>query len=116
MPAPLSHMDELEQIEFTDALSRLQGLIGKEVQATVNFYGQFFGCGLQGELNRVETLPPDHEAISVVLDQRTGFYLDPADTQSYVAVNGDNLQSIEFRLVGGVSITLELANSFMGGP
>lgn len=104
MPAPLSHMDELGQIEFTDALIRLQGLIGTEIKATVNFYGQFFGCGLQGELNRVETLPPDHEAISLVLDERTGFYLDPADTKVYV---GPETGCLEFRTAYGISIVVE---------
>ncbi len=81
MPVPLSHMDELGQIEFTDALSRLQDLIGTEIKVTVNLYGQFFGCGLQGQLNRVETLPPDHEAIALIMDGHTGVYLDPADNQ-----------------------------------
>lgn len=106
MPAPLPHMDELRQVEFTDALGRLQGLIGTQVKATVNFYGQFFGCGLQGELDRVETLPPDHEAISLVLDERTGFFLDPADTTVYVGPEGD---SIEFRTAYGISVVLERA-------
>ena len=109
MPAALSHMDELEQIDFTEALSRLQGLIGTEVKATVNCYDHFFGCGLQGELNRIETLPPDHQAISVVLDHRTGFYLDPADTRSFLAINGDGTESIEFRLRDCISVILEPA-------
>jgi hypothetical protein len=109
MPAPLSHMDELGQIEFTDALSRLQDLIGTEIKATVNFYGQFFGCGLQGELNRVETLPPDHEAIALVLDGQTGFYLDPADTKVYVDPGTQESGLLEFRTAYGISVVVERA-------
>jgi hypothetical protein len=109
MPAHLSHMDELGQIEFTDALSRLQGLIGTEIKATVNFYGQFFGCGLQGELNRVETLPPDHEAVALILDERTGFYLDPADTRVYVEPEMPEGGWLEFRTAYGISVVVERA-------
>lgn len=107
MPAPLSHMDELGQIEFADALSRLQGLIGTEIKATVNFYGQFFGCGLEGELNCVETLPPDHEAVAFVLDERMGFYLDPADTKVYIGPDTAEADWLEFRTAYGVSIVVE---------
>jgi hypothetical protein len=102
-------MDELGLIEFTDALGRLQGLIGSQVKATVNFYGQFFGCGLQGELNRVETLPPDHEAISLVLDGQTGFFLDPADTKTYVGLESEENGWIEFRTAYGISVVVERA-------
>lgn len=111
MPAPLSRMDDLGQIEFTDALSHLQGLIGVEIKATVNFYGQFFGCGLQGELNRVETLPPDHEAISLVLDEQTGFFLDPADTKAYVGPESPESGWLEFRTAYGVSVVVERAGA-----
>lgn len=109
MPAPLSRMDELGQIDFTDALSRLQGLIGTEIKATVNFYRQFFGCGLQGELNRVETLPPDHEAIALVMDERTGFYLDPADTKVYVGPETRESGWLEFQTAYGISVVVERA-------
>ncbi len=107
MSAPLSRMDELGQIEFTDALGYLQGLIGTQIKATVNFYGQFFGCGLQGVLNRVDTLPPDHEAISLVFDERTGFYLDPADTKVYVGLETPESGWLEFRTAYGISVVVE---------
>ena len=109
MPAPLSHMDDLRSIEFTEALRRLHGWIGSQVKATVNYYGQFFGCGLQGELNRVETLPPDHEAISLVLDGQTGFFLDPADTKTYVGLESEENGWIEFRTAYGISVVVERA-------
>lgn len=107
MPASLPYMDEIGQIDFNDALARLQGLIGVRVKATVNFYNQFFGCGLQGELNRIETLPPDHEAIALVLDGQTGFYLDPADTKVYIGPETEETGWLEFRTAFGVSVVVE---------
>lgn len=109
-------MDELGQIDFTDALSRLHGLIGVEIKATVNFYGQFFGCGLHGELNRVETLPPDHKAISLVLDEQTGFFLDPGDTKAYVGPETDVSGWLEFQTAYGISVVVERAATDDGTP
>jgi hypothetical protein len=100
-------MDDLRSIGFTDALGHLQGLIGSEIKVTVNFYGQFFGCGLQGELNRVETLPPDHEAIALVIEEQTGFFLDPADTKTYVEPEAEGSCWIEFRTAYGISVVVE---------
>jgi hypothetical protein len=64
---------------------------------------------LQGELNRVETLPPDHEAISLVLDERTGFFLDPADTKTYVGPETEVSGWLEFRTAYGISVVVERA-------
>lgn len=93
----------------------LQGLIGTDIKATVNFYGQFFGCGLRGELNRVETLPPDHEAIALVLDGQTGFYLDPADTKVYVGPETPERGGLELRTAYGISVVIERAVTEGGG-
>lgn len=106
-----STMNELEQIDFTVALRRLQGLIGTQIKATVNLYGQFFGGGWEGELNRVETLPPDNEAVSFVVDKRSGFYLDPADTEVYVGPGSTQSGWLEFRMAFGVSVVVERAVS-----
>ena len=111
MPAPLSRMDDLGLIEFTDALSHLQGLIGSEVKATVNFYGQFFGCGMQGELCRVDFLPPDHSAISLVLDGPHGVFLDPADVETYVGRGAEDAVWLEFRMAYGISVVVERAGT-----
>jgi hypothetical protein len=100
-------MDDLRSIGFTDALGHLQSLIGSEIKVTVNFYGQFFGCGLQGELNRVETLPPDHQAIALVLDGQSGFFLDPADTKTYVGREPEDAAWLEFRMAYGISVVVE---------
>ena len=81
----------------------------QEVKATFNFYGRFFGCGLQGELDRVETLPPDHEAIALVFDGQTGFFLDPADTKVYVGPESQESGWLEFRTAYGISVVVERA-------
>jgi hypothetical protein len=103
-------MDKLCQIEFTDALAHLQGLIGSQIKATVNFSGQFFGCGLRGALDRVETLPPDHSAISLVFDDAQGIFLDPAATQTYVGSGSGDVCWLEFRIGQGISVVVELAD------
>lgn len=108
MPAPQAHMDDLQRIEFAEALGRLQGLIGTEIKATFNFYGRFFGAGMEGRLDRVETLPPDNAAISLVLDDRQGFFLDPAEVEVFVSCGGEDAADwLEFRLAFGASVVLE---------
>ena len=68
----LGGMEVLRPIEFTDALAWFQGRIDREVRVLVNHHGHFFGCGMQGRLVRVETLPPDNSAIRVVVGSRGG--------------------------------------------
>jgi hypothetical protein len=100
-------MDVLRSIEFTDALVYLHKLIGSEVKVNVNFYGRFFGCGFEGVLTCVETLPPDHSAISLVLDGRQGFFLDPADTEVFAGIGDGSATWLEFREEFGASIVVE---------
>ena len=108
MSTPLAHMDDLQQVEFAEVLVRLQGLIGAEVKATFNFYGRFFGCGIEGRLDRVETLPPDNVAISLVLNERQGFFLDPTEVEAFVERGGDDeAEWLEFRMAFGASLVLE---------
>ena len=102
---PLAAMAKLEAIEFTDALVRLQVLVGAEIIVTVNFHGQFFGCALEGRLDRVETLPPDFSAIFLVVDETRGVFLDPADTQAFVPHPAANW--LEFRLAFGAAVIVE---------
>lgn len=104
-------MDVLRSIDFTDALVFLQGLIGSPVKVNVNFYGRFFGCGFEGELGCVETLPPDHSAISLVLDDRQGFFLDPAEAEAFLGrgAAGQSADWLEFRIASGLSMTVERA-------
>ncbi|HEY5053730.1 MAG TPA: hypothetical protein VII45_10010 [Solirubrobacterales bacterium] len=100
-------MDDLSSVNLTEALLRLQALIGSEIKATVNLYGQFFGCGMQGRLLRVETLPPDHSAINLVIDGAEGVFLDPADGETFAGPGPGECELLEFRLAYGVSVAIE---------
>jgi hypothetical protein len=107
MPIPLLPMDDLQQVDFAEALGRLQALIGEQVKATFNLDGRFFGFGVEGTFERVETLPPDNSAVALVLDEHQGFFLDPAEVEVFVGSGvGDQGGWLEFRLTGG-SVVLE---------
>jgi hypothetical protein len=108
MAAPFLPMNGLRSIGFSEALRRLHELIGSKVQATVNCGGQFFGCGMQGELLRVEFLPPDHSAISLVLAGGHGVFLDPAETEVF-AGEGEDGGFLEFHAACGISLLVEPA-------
>lgn len=99
--------DSLRELDFTAALLWLQGLIGSEVAVTVNQDRRFFGCGIAGALSHVDTLPPDHSAISVVIDGGQGFFLDPADTQAFSGRDDEGTQWLEFRLAFGAWIVVK---------
>ena len=109
----LSHsqsMDEVREIEFNDALASLQALLGRQVRALVNFHGSFCGCALEGELERVETLPPDNRAVNLVIAGRQGILLDPDDSE--VLLVGDPVDGsgcLEFHLPTGVAVRVEVA-------
>ena len=108
MPAPLTPMDAMRPIHFTDALLRLHALIGADVSVSINSDDRFFGCGLSGRLDRVETFPPDDSAIKVVLADGQGFFLDPTDTNAFVGPVGDEqIDALELKLAFGVSLTVE---------
>lgn len=110
MLAHLPPVDTLRETEFAEALTHLQGLIGSEVKVTLNLYGQFFGCGFEGELRRVQTLPPDNAAINLELSDGQGLFLDPADAGAFVgrAAEGGG-EWLEFRMAFGISVTVEAA-------
>jgi hypothetical protein len=104
-------MDTLRELDFTAALSWLQGLIGSEVAVTINQYGQFFGCGIAGALSHVDTLPPDHSAIGVAIGGGQGFFLDPADTQAFAGRDDAGTQWLEFRLAFGAWVVVERSDA-----
>jgi hypothetical protein len=94
--------DLLRPITFLDALMRLQGMLGRHVAVQMNEYGCFFGCGFDGILKRVDSLPGSATGICVVLDGGAGLFLDPEDSQSYL-VDGGEVFWLEFhRPVGPV--------------
>jgi hypothetical protein len=106
-------MDAMRPIDFTDALRCLQKWIGTEVDVTINYDdGRFFGCGLAGRLDRVETFPPDNSAIKVVLQDDRGFFLDPADVDAFAGpADDDHAGILELRLSFGASVTVEPSRS-----
>jgi len=103
-------MEDLHQVDFTEALLCLQGLIDERVTASFNLFGRFSGFGVEGRLERVETLPPDHTAISIVLDQGQGFFLDPAEFDTFLACgHEDDGAWLEFRFGPSASLVLTRA-------
>lgn len=104
-------MDEVREIGFTEALAWLQALLGHRVRVTVNLHGSFAGCFLEGELNRIETLPPDDSAVNVVIAAQQGVLLDPEDIAEILLV-GDLTGGqgwLEFQLTSGVMVSIELS-------
>lgn len=105
----LDGMDVLRPIEFTDALAWLQALIGRKVSIIVNHHGHFFGCGLQGTLSRVETLPPDNSAIRIVVGGGEGLFLDPEEVAAFLGAGESAMGWLELRTAFGPLVTVELA-------
>ncbi len=101
---PLESVDILRPIVFLDALIRLQTMLGRQVKVELNDYGCFFGCGFEGRLEKVETMPSGKSAISAFVGKGGGFFLDPDDCQAYVVDSGrDGPTWLEFhRPVGPV--------------
>lgn len=102
---------ERSPLEFTAALGYLQGLIGIEINVVLNAYGQFFGAGFTGRLLRVETLPPDHAAIRLVLGGGHGVFLDPADIEASLSRGNGDEELLEFHATFGVTVTVEAISS-----
>lgn len=107
-PNALGDMEILRPIEFTDALAWLQGAIGCEVRVSLNHHGHFFGCGIQGTLRRVYTLPPDNSAISIVVAKGEGLFLDPEDVAAFIGGREGNGQWLEFQTGFGPAVSVEV--------
>lgn len=105
----LGGMEALRAVEFTDALAWLQGAIGCEVRVVLNHHGRFFGCGLQGTMRRVETLPPDDCAIRIVVGHGEGLFLDPVDVTAFIGTQADGREWLEFQTRFGPVVTVEVA-------
>jgi len=105
---PSSSVNPVRKIEFVDALGRLQSLLGRELRVLVHFHGIFGGVAMEGRLSRVQTLPPDNEAVSILLDDRQSLMLDPIDTE--VLLLDDRREGrwwLEFHLPSGVVASVE---------
>jgi hypothetical protein len=108
-PGAYCHMDgNVTTIGFEAALWRLKDLLHRPVRVLVNFRGTFGSCALQGKLTRIETLPPDHSAVNILLDDRQAVTIDPIDTEALLAEPADGREWwIEFHLPSGVVISIE---------
>jgi hypothetical protein len=105
---PPQKVNAVRIIEFTDALARLQTMLGRELRVLVNFHGSFGGCTMQGRLTRVQTLPPDDSAVNILLEDRHGLLLDPIDTEVILVDDGRNTRRwLEFHLPSGVVAMVE---------
>lgn len=113
-PNALEGMEVLRPIEFTDALAWLQGAIGREVRVSLNHHGHFFGCGIQGTLRHVFTLPPDNSAISIVVAKGEGLFLDPEDVTAFVGGREDGGQWLEFQTGFGPVVSVEVVAEPVG--
>ncbi len=101
-------MAEAVEIEFSEALARLQPLLGQEVCALVNVRDTFTGCAMEGELERVLTLPPDNCAVHIVIGDRQRIIIDPEDVEILlVSDSSEGRGWLEFHLPSGVVIRLE---------
>jgi hypothetical protein len=103
-------VDILEKIDFVDALRRLQGLLGYHVKVELNDYESFFGCGFEGTLLRVETVPGEAAAISVFVSGSAGFFLDPGDCKAF-AVDAGEISWLEFHRTSGPVIAIQAVDA-----
>jgi hypothetical protein len=103
-------------IEFEEALWRLKDVQGQPVRVVAAFRGTFGSCALQGELTRIETLPPDESAVTILLDNCQAVTIDPIDTEALLAEPDDGREWwIEFHLPSGVVISIERDTSEAAG-
>lgn len=107
--ARLHHMDRVVAIEFSDALVQLQALIGRGVRVFLNLHGSFGGCVIEGELARIEMLPPDDEAIKLVIGERQSIVLDSLEVDVLLVGEVAGQGAIEFHLPSRVVVRLESA-------
>jgi hypothetical protein len=75
---------------------------------TAERLGSFFGCGFEGSLQRVETMPPGDRVIRAVISGGAGFFVDPNQVNSFLA--GDIAAGptwLEFQRPKGPAIAIE---------
>lgn len=105
---PSSSVDTVTKIEFGDSLGLLQELLDLELRVQLFFRGTFGAATIQGRLTRVETLPPDHSAVNVLLDDRQSLMLDPIDTWVLLVEDPcEDRRWLEFHLPSGVVAIVE---------
>jgi hypothetical protein len=108
--SPYRDMEILRPLTFTEALSALQAILTREVKVEVNHQTSFLGCGFEGTLELVQTLPPDHSSIRIVLSDRSSLFLDPAETLVFACGEpSPSSACLEFRCGTCTVATLETA-------
>lgn len=109
-PSSYRAMDIIRPLTFTEALSALQAILTKEVKVEMNDQRRFVGCGFEGTLERVQTLPPDHAVIRIVLSGGSSLFLDPAETEVFACGELSlHTTCLEFRCGPRIIVTLETA-------
>jgi hypothetical protein len=104
-------VDGVTEIEFADALARLEALVGQETRILVNFRGTFGGCVLEGPLSELYFVPPDRRVVEIMIDGRQGLMLNPAETTALLARHPeDEGWWLEFHLPSGVVASVEPTN------
>jgi hypothetical protein len=110
-PTHLPYMGAVRKIGFAEALDCLQGLLGEEVSVMINFRGTFGGVTQKGCLSRVETIPPDHTAINLLLDERQELVVDPIDTEALLSEEDGDVVTLELHPSPGVVVLIEPCSS-----
>ena len=109
-PSSYSDMDILRPLTFAEALSALQAILKRDVKVEVNDQTHFLGCGFAGTLELVQTLPPDHAAIRIMLSDGGSLFLDPAETHVFACGElSPSSTCLEFRSGACTVATLETA-------
>lgn len=70
-------MADVRNVEFAEALSALQPLLGAEIRVMFHFYETLCGGYLEGPLVRVETTAPGDPGVNLVIGEKGGVLLDP---------------------------------------
>ncbi|MGH2938810.1 MAG: hypothetical protein ACRDPE_11910 [Solirubrobacterales bacterium] len=105
---PLGGMESLREVAFTDALLRMQEMLGCEVKLKLNQFERFLGLVSVARLERMETLPPGHRAVRLAFDNGTTFFPDPDEVCSWLGGGFSvGLTWIEFQVPDGPIVALE---------
>jgi hypothetical protein len=99
---------DLDSVEFTEILLRLQGMIGAEARVVINLLGHFFDCGFNARLERVETLSGDDGPVLIVFAGAQGIALDPDEVESFVGSwPGTSSAWIELQIADRLRLVIE---------
>lgn len=102
-------MSDPRNLDLTEALLRLRAFSGREVTVTTNLYGHFFGLVMRGHLARLETLAPDHTAISLAFTDGQSLFIDAGEAE---ILGGEETAGwLEFQVSPNLCVLVEHALS-----